>query len=139
MSPTRRRTRPATARRLSYIKTLYGFTRMLERPDVEGDRRLESIQETTLGSLLGFMNTFNLRFGRPTTPSQRARRSQRSGRRDDLRDRVVAATTDAPAAKTKDAAKTPAPRGRRCPPPDFSNALGFEHLEGPHRVQGAPK
>jgi hypothetical protein len=46
---------------------------MLERPDVEKVvRELDKTRSTTLAHLLGFMHTFNLRFGRATTPEQRA-------------------------------------------------------------------
>jgi len=57
----------------NYIRTLIGMTRMLSRPDVEKIvAELDQTKETTLGHLLGFMQSFNLRFGRAATAEQRA-------------------------------------------------------------------
>ena len=56
-----------------YIQALAGMTRMLENPNIEPVlNELEKIENTTVGNLLGFMHTFNLRFGQATTPAQRA-------------------------------------------------------------------
>lgn len=56
-----------------YIQALAGMTRMLENPKIEPVlNELEKIENTTVGNLLGFMHTFNLRFGQATTPAQRA-------------------------------------------------------------------
>ena len=56
-----------------YIQALSGMTRMLENPNIEPVlKELEKIENTTVGNLLGFMHTFNLRFGQATTPEQRA-------------------------------------------------------------------
>ena len=56
-----------------YLKALYGFVRMLETPAV--DLLLAGVEkhpDATLGDLLKFMNTFNLRFGAAQTPRQKA-------------------------------------------------------------------
>jgi hypothetical protein len=114
----------------TYLKTLYGMTRMLERPDVEKViAELEKIKETSLGSLLGFMHTFNLRFGRATTPTQRAAYEELFPMLDNLRDKIAAETGSSP--KARRAAGT-AP-GR---PTDFFRGLHLDHLEG--RRQGNP-
>jgi len=56
-----------------YIRALAGTSRMLENPNVEPIlKELEKIENTTVGNLLGFMHSFNLRFGPATTPAQRA-------------------------------------------------------------------
>jgi hypothetical protein len=56
-----------------YIQALAGMTRMLENPNIEPVlKELEKVENTTVGNLLGFMHTFNLRFGQATTPEQRA-------------------------------------------------------------------
>jgi hypothetical protein len=56
-----------------YIQALTGMTRMLENPNIEPVlKELEKVENTTVGNLLGFMHTFNLRFGNATTPAQRA-------------------------------------------------------------------
>jgi hypothetical protein len=121
---------------LNYLKSLYGFTRMLEKPDIEKVvAELDTIKETTLGSLLGFMHTFNLRFGRPTTPPQKAAYTALWPQIDALRDRIVAGSSGS--GSDKDANKA-ASGPRALPPPDFTGALGLEHLEGPHRVLDKP-
>jgi hypothetical protein len=57
---------------LNYVKTLIGIARMLQSPEIDKIlAELKTIPNTTLGSLLGFMHTFNLRFGPATTPRQR--------------------------------------------------------------------
>ncbi len=117
----------------TYLKSLYAMTRMLERPDYEKIvAELDSIKETTLGSLLGFMHTFNLRFGRPTTPEQRAAYEQLYPVLAEHRDRVL---KDAGlAVKGSDKNKDTPP-----PPPqassDFFGKMGYDRLEGPHRFE----
>jgi len=57
----------------NYVKALSGMARMLGNPQTEAVlAKLKDIPKTTLGSLLGFMHTYNLRFGPATTPEQRA-------------------------------------------------------------------
>jgi hypothetical protein len=57
---------------VNYIKGLLGMARMLQKPQVDKIlAELDPIKETTLGSLLGFMHTYNLRFAPATTPQQR--------------------------------------------------------------------
>jgi len=56
-----------------YLQALAGMTRMLENPNIDPVlKELEKVENTTVGNLLGFMQTFNLRFGQATTPEQRA-------------------------------------------------------------------
>jgi len=58
---------------MNYLKALAGMSRMLERPNVEAIlAELEKVQTTTVGNLVAFMHTFNLRFAPATTPRQRA-------------------------------------------------------------------
>ena len=53
---------PAEAR--DYLKGLTGISRMLERPNVgKVIGELEKIKTTSVGHLLGFMHSYNLRFG----------------------------------------------------------------------------
>ncbi len=109
----------------TYLKTLYGMTRMLEKPEYEKIvAELDSIKETTLGSLLGFMHTFNLRFGRPTTPEQRLAYEQLYPIIAEHRDRVM---KDAGLVAKDDNTPPPPPSG------DFFSGMKFEHLDGPHR------
>ena len=122
-----------SAEAMNYLKTLYGFTRMLEKPDVaKVVAELDTIKETSLGSLLGFMHTFNLRFGRPTTATQKAAYVELWPQIDALRDRSVAASSSDKEAPKPSGGTSP------LPPPHFTGALGLEHLEGPHRVVGKP-
>jgi hypothetical protein len=58
---------------INYLKGLAGLSRMLERPNVESVlSELEKIENTTIGNLVAFMHTYNLRFGTATTPKQKA-------------------------------------------------------------------
>ena len=51
---------------------LAAFSKMLEKANVEAVlAELEKIDETTMGNLIAFMHTYNLRFGQATTPHQR--------------------------------------------------------------------
>ncbi len=55
----------------NYLKALYGLSKMLETPSV--DQYLTELKKgdtTTLGHLIAFMHTFNLRFGAAKTPVQ---------------------------------------------------------------------
>ena len=83
---------------MNYLKGLAGLSRMLERPNVEAVlSELEKIENTTVGNLVAFMHSYNLRFaaghdrpssGRPIRRSIRssphlARQGPRqAGRRD---------------------------------------------------------
>jgi hypothetical protein len=58
---------------MNYLKGLAGLSRMLERPNVESVLgELEKIEKTTVGNLVAFMHSYNLRFAQATTPKQRA-------------------------------------------------------------------
>ena len=114
----------------TYLKSLYAMTRMLERPDYDKIvAELDSIKETTLGSLLGFMHTFNLRFGRPTTPDQTAAYRELYPILAAHRDRVLKGAGLVDTSKS-DATDTPPP-----PSPQIFRGMRIEHLEGPHRYQ----
>jgi hypothetical protein len=55
----------------NYLKALYGLSKMLETPSV--DQFLTGLKKgdtTTIGHLIAFMHTFNLRFGAAKTPVQ---------------------------------------------------------------------
>jgi hypothetical protein len=66
---------PYSARKeaLDYLKSLKAFFRMLRNPEIaEALRELDKVDSTTVGNLVAFMHTFNLRFGPATTPEQKA-------------------------------------------------------------------
>ena len=55
----------------NFLKALYGLTKMLANPNVETFLRgLDQYPSTTLGHLITFMQSFNLRFGVSKTPEQ---------------------------------------------------------------------
>ena len=111
-----------------YLKSLSAFIRMLERPDIDKViAELDTIKETTLGNLLGFMHTFDLRFGRPKTPAQRAAYEQIYPQMDVLRDRVVKTIAG-------DDKVPPLP----APPTTMFSSLSFDHLNGPHQIIEKP-
>ncbi len=58
---------------LKYVKALYGLASMLETPAVNVLLAgVENRPEATLGDLMDFMATYNLRFGAAETPRQKA-------------------------------------------------------------------
>src|SRR5262249_28762493 len=57
----------------NFLKALLGLSKMLERPDIEEFLKgLNRYPTTTLGHLITFMHSFNLRFGVAKTPEQEA-------------------------------------------------------------------
>ena len=65
--------KPEYTQAMNYLKGLAGMSRMLEKPNVEAVlAELEKVQSTTVGNLVAFMHTYNLRFAPATTPKQRA-------------------------------------------------------------------
>ena len=55
----------------NYLKALFGLSKMLETPSVDQYLTgLNKVDSTTLGHLIAFMHTFNLRFGAAKTPVQ---------------------------------------------------------------------
>jgi hypothetical protein len=58
---------------MNYLKGLAGMSRMLERPNVDAVLgELEKVKDTTVGNLVAFMHSYNLRFAPATTTKQRA-------------------------------------------------------------------
>jgi len=57
----------------NFLKALLGLSKMLERPDIEEFLKgLNRYPTTTMGHLITFMHSFNLRFGAAKTPEQEA-------------------------------------------------------------------
>ena len=49
---------------MNYLKALYGFTRMLQTPNIAAFLKgLDKVPTVSLGQLIGFMHSLNLRFG----------------------------------------------------------------------------
>lgn len=127
--PTDRATRTEAE---AYLKALSGMTHLLDRPDVDKIlAELDTIKETSLGSLLGFMQTFNLRFGRATTPEQRQAYQALYPLLDDQRDRMVASLRPEPG-DTGNPPKAPAFQ-----PTDFFGQMKLDHLDGPRKAADA--
>jgi hypothetical protein len=107
----------------NYVKALAGLDRMLEKPGTEKVlAELKKVSDTTLGSLLGFMHNYNLRFGRATTPAQRAVYEQLYPMVDALRDKVAKEAD--PNAKPSDY------KVSREHPSNFFSGMHLDHLEG---------
>ena len=98
------------------------MTRMLRKPEVGKIlAELDSIDETSLGSLLAFMRTYNLRFGPATTTAQRSVYRNLYPIMAQARDRIL-----------KEAGvglrtSNPRPDGRHAV--DFFQGLHLEHLD----------
>ncbi len=115
----------------TYLKALYGLTKMLEEPEIDQFlRELDKVPETTLANLISFMNAFNLRFGVAGTPRQRSVYSEIYPQMVQLRDQVYPADATSPLAS----APTPSSERARRAQETFStidmNALRGQPSEG---------
>jgi len=64
---------PEHGQATNYLKGLAGMSRMLDRPNVDAIlAELEKVQTTTVGNLLAFMHSYNLRFAPAQNAKQRA-------------------------------------------------------------------
>jgi hypothetical protein len=110
---------------VNHIKALLGMSRMLEKPQVDKIlAELDSVKETTLGSLLGFMHTYNLRFAPANTPEQVAVYRSLYPIMDQARAKVL---KDAEAGDGNSV--PPVPRDNRRPASEFFQGMHLEHLE----------
>jgi len=108
----------------NYIRGLLGMARMLEQPQVDKIlAELDMVKETTLGSLLGFMHTYNLRFGPATTDAQRAVYESLYPMLDEARDKILKDLGDTGTGNAPVARDNP---GR---PTDFFQGMHLDHLE----------
>lgn len=106
----------------NYVKTLLGMARMIQYPDVEQVlSELGKMKQTSVGSLLGFMHTYNLRFGPASTPRQRAVYQELYPIMVSQRDRILGE------AKPNDEGLAKAGKKQ---PTDFFNGMHLDHLEG---------
>jgi hypothetical protein len=107
---------------INFVKTATALSRMLEKPQIdEVLSELDKIEKTTVGNLLGFMHTFNLRFAPATTPRQRQVYEELFPIIDQIRDKIIAE------AKLDDKATTRTGRGKLR---DFFSAMDLEQIEG---------
>lgn len=113
----------------NFAKTLVAMVRLLEKPEIEQVlNELKNIEKTNVGNLLGFMHTFNLRFGPANTPPQRTAYSELFPTMDGVRDRLLADL------RLED---RPSP-GSKAQPHDFFSAMGDEYIEGKKKPTPAP-
>jgi hypothetical protein len=85
-----------------FLKALHGLIAMLETPAIDVILSgAEKRPEATLGELLGFMNSFNLRFGVAATPEQRQIYDSLYPKLVDLRNQVGPALASSAAPATK--------------------------------------
>jgi hypothetical protein len=78
---------------LGFVIASSSLLDLLEKPNIgPAILELKTIQDTTIGNLLGFMHAFNLRFGIATTPAERRAYSQLFEILDTTRDQLLAAT-----------------------------------------------
>ena len=116
------RNTPRTVAAERYLKGLYGLLTMLNSPAIDVILAgVEKRPDTTLGDLLSFMQSFNLRFGPATTPQQRSIYSRIYPVLDGLRDEIAAAGV------------SPTHPGRPSgTPADFFAAMPYEALDAKH-------
>lgn len=117
---------------LNFARTILALTRMLEEPKIEEVlNELRNVEKTDLGNLLGFMRTFNLRFGPATTPEQRNAYAELYPTMDGARDKLLSEL------------KLPEnPPTYRAQPHDFFSAMSDEQLRGASGqppAQGTPR
>ena len=115
---------------LNFVKTVTALARMLEKPDIEQVLdELKKIDKTSIGNLLAFMHTFNLRFGPATTPRQRQVYTELFPILDQTRDQIIGE------AKLDDNATAKAGKGNVH---DFFSAMDADHISGKRKPQPAP-
>src|SRR5271166_771695 len=115
---------------VNFIKTVAALSRMLERPQIEEVlSELNKIEKTTVGHLLGFMHTFNLRFSPATTPRQRQIYEELFPVIDRTRNKILRE------AKLDDNVTDKAGRGKLR---DFFSAMDLDQIEGRRKAPSPP-
>ncbi len=107
---------------VKFVKTVAALTRMLEKPDIERVlAELKKVEKTTLGNLLAFMHTFNLRFAEATTPRERQLYQELFQVLDQTRDKIIVeANLDDTTAKQENKGNVH----------DFFSAMDLDHIGG---------
>ena len=123
------RNTPKVVAARNFLKGLYGLISMLQTPAM--DVLLAGVDkrpDTTLGDLLSFMQSFNLRFGPAKTPQQRAIYSQIYPALDGLRDEI----------NNQGVASSDAGRPSGAAPAEFFSGMEYEHLDAKRTPPPAP-
>jgi len=115
---------------LKFVKTATALTRLLEKPEIdEVLNELKKIEKTTVGNLLAFMQTFNLRFAPAATPRQRMVYNELYPVLAQTRDRIISE------AKLDNTVTDMAGKAK---PHDFFSAMDLDHIEGKKKVPTPP-
>jgi hypothetical protein len=108
----------------TFLKGITALLRMVEMPDVKAVLdELRQMKSTSLGNLMAFMHTFNLRFGPAETPRQRMIYDKLYPLIDQSRDRILAELKPAPSNEAK------ADGADDIEVQDFFSAMDPKHLE----------
>jgi hypothetical protein len=76
---------------LKFLTTCQNLLNLMKKPDIQPAMiALRQVKDTTIGNLLGFMHSFNLRFGRATTLKERQAYNQLFAVLDQTRDQIMA-------------------------------------------------
>jgi hypothetical protein len=115
---------------LKFLKTVTALVRLLEKPEIDQVlAELNRLDKTTIGNLLAFMHTFNLRFAPATTARQRQVYTELYPILDETRDRIRSeAKLDESSARKETKAKLN----------DFFSAMDLEHIEGKKKTPAPP-
>jgi len=114
---------------LNFVKTVTALVRMLERPDIDQVlAELAKIEKTSVGNLLAFMHTFNLRFAPAATPRERLAYAELYPILDQTRDRIISDI------KLDDNTKGGTGKAKLH---DFFSAMDLDHIEGRKRTPPA--
>jgi hypothetical protein len=106
----------------NFLKALYGLTKMLEMPQIDLFLKgLDQYPTTTVGRLITFMHSFNLRFGVAQTPIQEAAYDQLYPRLVALRDSLYKGGSAPP---TPFAAAQPNPAQAK----QFFSGMEYDHF-----------
>ena len=115
---------------LKFVKTVTALARLLEKPEIdEVLNELKKIEKTTIGNLLAFMHTFNLRFAPAITPRQRMVYNELYPILAQTRDRIISE------AKLDNNVTGMAGKAK---PHDFFSAMDLDHIEGKKKVPTPP-
>ena len=86
---------------MKFINASSAMVGLLEKPDIRpAIAELKKVKDTSLGNLLGFMHSFNLRFGPATTLKERQAYQQLFGILDQTRDRILSEAKLEPRSKS---------------------------------------
>lgn len=128
---------PQNVRTEPFLKALVGFTSLLKSSDFEKElQKLEDNKQVSLYKLLNFMTVYNLRFGKASTPEQRAVYTELYGVLDERRREIITLIAESTPPPGASAEPTP-------PPTRVFENLNFDQLHKtatpPPPAPGAPR